>query len=188
LVAAALMVLVAPAGATTLTSPSGSNYTSSFKLASEGTLTFTDTIREWKCEWILEGKVEAHGSSVTAGGKVSTLTIPSLACLGGPISILSTGSLEFHTDSESADGNGIVTWVGFEMTIKYENLGVSCKYGTGAGAKLGTLTGSKSTGSNATVHVESFNLPRTGHSIFCGEGATMTGSFKVVTPSYLDVD
>jgi hypothetical protein len=188
LVAFALVAMLAFAGsatATTLTSPSGSTYTGAFKVVSEGEITLENPLGKFVCTWGQEGKVEAHGPAVTARGKISTATFTGCSVMR-PFSVLSPGSLEFHTDSESADGNGTVTLVGFEITIVFN--GVPCTYGTAAGLDLGTLTGSKTTGSKATIDTGSISIPRTAGSLLCGESAPLTGSFAVATPSYLDVD
>ena len=187
--AAALTAFAGSASATILTSPAGTTYTGTLKLASEGeiTLDHENGFPSYSCSWSLEGKMESHGAAATATSKPSTILLTGCTTANS-ISVLNRGTLEFHTDSEAANGNGTITWVGFQLTITYSALGVSCLYNTGAGITLGTLTGSKTTGSSATVDLNSVKLPRTGDSIFCGAAATMTGSFKVITPSYLDVD
>jgi hypothetical protein len=185
--AVALMAFAGTASATVLTSPAGTTYTGAVKVASEGEMTFDNELGQYGCEWTMEAKVESHGAAATAGGKIFNLG--RTGCTGNISSfVLRPGSLEFHTAGESADGNGTLTLVGFEIQINYEALGVTCRYGTGAGVSLGTLTGSKNTGSKATVDGSSPKVPKTQGGLFCGEFATLTGNFGVVSPTYLDVD
>ena len=66
--AAALMAFAGVASATTLTSPSGTTYTSTIKATSEGTTTLHNSslgIAVSCEESTVEGKVEKHGSGVT---------------------------------------------------------------------------------------------------------------------------
>jgi hypothetical protein len=181
----AMLVFSASAAATTLTSPSGSAYTGAFKVVSEGEISLENPIGKFVCNWGQEGKIEEHGPTVTARGKITSATFTECSVMR-PFSVLSAGTLEFHTDSQSADGNGTVTLVGFTITINFN--GVPCTYGTGAGLDLGTLTGSKTTGAKATIDTGSVAIPRTAGSLLCGESASLTGSFAVASPTYLDVD
>lgn len=188
LAVAATALLTGTASATTLTSPANTTYTGAVKLVSEGQMTLhNEFLAPFNCSWSLEGKTESHGAAVTAGGKVVAITMTNCTSTQS-ISVLNPGSLQFHTDTESADGNGDFTLVGFELSLFYPAVGLTCKYGTGTGISLGTLTGSKTTKSNATVDGSSPQIPVVGSSIFCGKFGTLTGSFQVSTPTYLDVD
>lgn len=188
LIASALAALLAFAGgasATTLTSPAGTVYTGTVKVVSEGEITIENPVGKFPCLWSQEGKVDQHGSTATARVPIASTVLTFCTNATFP-TIVSQGALEIHTDAETADGNGRVTLVGFGVTVN--RLGIICTYETGAGVDIGTLTGSKTTGSNATIEVAGAAIPKTGGGLLCGETATMSGSFSVASPSYLDVD
>jgi hypothetical protein len=183
LVVAALTVCAGTATATTLTSPSGTPYTSTLKAESEGELTlhYPSVGISVSCEdSTLEGKIERHGNGVTAGGKLNNLTLT--ACGNNHVTILSMGSLEVHATS---GGDGTVTSTGAAITKQSTEIGISCTFQTN-GTHIGTLIGSSST--NARIVINSAVLPRTGDSFFCGSSGVLTGSLKITTPSTLLVD
>ena len=189
LAAAAFMALAASASATTVTSPSGTVYTSTMKAASEGTTTLHNSSLGVSVSCTassVEGKVQNHGSGVTASGSISSLTFT--GCGADTVTVLKAGSLEVHDKTGGNNFDGTLTSVGAEITIKNGATGVSCTYTTGTGTDIGTLTGSVSTGGNATLDIESATIPRTGDSILCGSKGQWTGSYKVTTPSTLLVD
>jgi hypothetical protein len=175
---AALMAFAATASATTLTSPSGTTYTSTIKASSEGATSLEGAFVTVTCQKSnVEGKVEKHGSGVTAGGNISTLTFTEC---NFPTTVVKKGSLEIHS---AGSGNGTLTGSGSEISIE-TSLG-TCVFTTSS-TKLGTLTGS--TSKNATLDIESAAIPRTGGSFLCGSSGTWTGSYSVTTPSTLTVD
>ena len=173
--AAALMAFAGTASATTLTS-SGSTYTSSIVAESEGKTSLDGTFTTVTCEEsVVKGSVENHGSGVTAGGNISSLTFSKC---NFPVSVKKAGSLEVHATS---GGNGTLTSSGAEITI--ETSIANCIFTTSS-TDIGTLTG----GTPATLDIASSAIPRTGHSVFCGGSGTWTGSYKVTTPGNLTVD
>jgi hypothetical protein len=194
--AAALIVVslaanAVPATATTLTSPAGTTYTSTLSLVSEGPF-ILHAFETFRCESsTFEGKVEGHGEWTTATAKVS-----SMAWLGcnHAFSVLNRGSLEVHTDSASADGNGTLTWTGAELGIKWVTIfgSFDCLY-TLSNVNLGTVTGSKSTGGTATAGGGATKISVDG-GIFCQvsepeiKNEWTSPSYKIRTPDYLDVD
>ena len=181
---AALSAFAAPASATTITSPLGVPYTNTIKLASEGEILLDNEFGflPMRCEWTLEGKVESHGGGLTAKGNFSSVTI---GCTDKVVAnVLNKGSFEIHWIGESS---GTVTLVGLEVTMTHP-AGFICTFGAGAGIDLGTLTSTFITGGNATIDATGAKIPRTGHSAFCGAETTVTGSFKVVTPTTLYLD
>ena len=183
-----LLAMAGPASATTVTSPSGTVYTSTMKAASEGTITLHNSSLGVSVSCTassVEGKVQNHGSGVTASGSISSLTFT--GCGADAVTVLKAGSLEIH-EKQGGNGYGTLTSVGAEITIKNGATGVSCTYTTGTGTDIGTLTGSGSTGGNATLDIESATIPRTGDSILCGSKGQWTGSYKVTTPSTVVVD
>ncbi|MGN6258585.1 MAG: hypothetical protein ACTHN3_12690 [Solirubrobacterales bacterium] len=183
-------VLTATASATQLTSPEGTIYTSTFAAESEGEFAQENKSIGLRIECLaaFEGKIESHGTSVTASGKLSKLTFTS--CTNGYVyTVLKLGSLEIHTDgsdTSGTSGNGTVTWSGAELT-SHTPLGFSCTFTT-SGTDIGTLTGSKSTGSTATLDLNSAVISRTGDSALCGTSSVWNGSFRFVTPDTLNVD
>jgi hypothetical protein len=173
--AAALMSFGGTASATTPTSPSGTTYTGTVHLhfgrtELHGPFT-TISCGTWTFHW----KWESHGASVTAGGKISSININEC---NYPVKVLKAGSLEVHG---TGGGNGTVTWSGGEITI--ETSIANCIFTT-SNTDIGTLTG----GTPAKLDVNSAAIPRTGHSFFCGSGATWTGSGTVLTPGTLLID
>jgi opacity protein-like surface antigen len=184
--AAAMMAFAATASATTLTSPSGTTYTSSIHGSSEGATTLHGPVDITCEESTVEGKVEQHGADpITAGGKISKLTFSK--CGSNDVTVLKPGSLEIHTDkSGTADGNGTLTSSGASILI-HTSLGFDCEYTTSS-TDIGTVKGSKNTGGKATLSIDSVSIPRTGGSFFCGSSAEWTGSYVVDSPTYLDVD
>ncbi|MGN6256684.1 MAG: hypothetical protein ACTHN3_02895 [Solirubrobacterales bacterium] len=190
LAAAALMAFAGSASATTLTAPEGTTYTSTIEATSEGHVILENSSIGLKveCNSTVEGKVESHGTTVTAVGNISTLDFTN--CTNGyVVTVLKKGSLEVHTDGETVTGNGTLTGSGQEVTI-HTPLGFSCTYAT-SGTDLGTVTGYTNvspTSEHATLDINSVTIPRTNDSALCGSGAFWKGSYKVNTPTKLWVD
>lgn len=155
-------------------------YTSTIAAASEGHVTLNNPIAKVECASTLEGKVESHGAGVTVKGNVSTLSFSS--CTNSwHVTTVSAGSLEVH---ETGTGDGTLTSSG--ATVEATRLGVTCRYATSSTA-IGTLTGSFTTGTNATIDL-SGSIPFHSGSGLCGAGAVgWTGSYVVTTPSLLAV-
>lgn len=187
--AAALMAFVGTASATQLTSPSGTVYTSTIS-ATAGVTELHGSFVTVKCnKSSVSGSVEGHGTSVTAGGLISTLTFSEC---NFPVTVKKAGSLEIHTEYTTeedghktqkltANGNGTLTSDGAEITIQTSI--ANCIFTT-SGTDIGTLTG----GTTAKLDINSAAIPRTGHSVFCGSSGTWTGSYTVNTPDTLLVD
>jgi hypothetical protein len=179
---AALMAMAGTASATTLTSPKGSTYTSNIVATSEGNVTLTSVFGGFGAVTCSHseviGKVEKHGTGVTVSGKISSLTFT--GCTGGEVTspVATPGSLEIHNISGSP--NGLLTSSGAEIIIHKTAFG-TCTFKTGTGTSLGTLTGSTTTGGNATLDISAV-IPSA-----CGNG-TWEGSYKVLSPAFLDVD
>jgi hypothetical protein len=172
----ALLASTAGASANTLTSQIGTPYTGTIKAQSEGTILLHGPFTTVSCESTIEGKVEQHGAGVTVAGKVASLAF---AKCNYPVKVLNAGSLEIHA---LAGGKGTVTSSNAEITI--ETSIAICLFKT-SGTDIGTLTDSSITGENARLDIEGASIPRTGHSFFCGSSGTLTGSYKVTTPSAL---
>jgi hypothetical protein len=182
----ALAAFVASASATTATSPKGTVYTGTYRALAEGTTSLDGTFVTVSCGASeVEGKVEQHGAGVTTTGKISKLTFSEC---NFPVTVIKTGTLEAHaTKVESNNADGTLTSTGFEVSIE-TSVG-KCIFSTnGTDVGTGSLTGSSTTGGNATLDVKSASIPRTGGSFLCGSSGTWTGSYKVVTPSTLYID
>jgi hypothetical protein len=181
--AAAFMAMAATASATILTSPTGTTYTSKIVAEAEHPpgVTLHGSFTSVNCtNSLVEGNVEKHGAGVTAGGIVSKLTFTNC---NFPVKVLKNGSLEIHPINCNAAKycTGTLTSTGAEVTI--ETSIASCIFAT-ASTDLGTLTGTDDTKGHATLDI-SAEIPRTGHSFFCGSKGIWTGSYTVKTPSSL---
>jgi hypothetical protein len=170
------------ASAATPTSPAGTTYNGKFHASSEGHVTIHNSIVNIECSSTLEGTVEAPGGSEPVAIPLSSLTFT--GCTNEWVAdVISPGKLEIHSIAGSK--NGTVTWSG--ATFTFTRASLECRYKTEA-TDIGTLTGSKATGATATLDI-SGALIREGGSFLCGGStANFTGSLKVGTPDYLDVD
>ena len=153
-----------------------------FFAQSEGALTLHLPFGNINCSPSIEGRIENTGSST------ETVTILVTKVEAIPCVVIMDGRLLLHTDANDSvgnSGNGTVTWSNFEFTI--ESSGFHCKFSTN-NTDLGTVTGSKTTGSRAVIDVAA-QIPRTGgrSGAFCGSTAEWTGSLRIETPSSLIV-
>jgi hypothetical protein len=175
--AAALMAFAGTASADSVTSPTGTTYTSTIQTAAEGHTVLDNPIAKIECASTTEGKVEGHGAGKEVAGKFSSFTFSN--CTDGwHVTITLLGGWVIHWGSGYF---GIYRSTGLQIVAT--RFGVECRYQT-SNTNLGTVTG----GSPATVDV-SASIPFHSGSAFCGSGATAwTGSYKVNTPSSLFVD
>lgn len=175
IVAAAFTALTAPASATTPTSPEGTTYTGTVKGESSN-VTLDGAFVTVQCgHTTAEASVSQHGPSVTAGSKVTSLT---LSECNYNVTVSSGGTTEVHA-------NGAYTSTGISATV-HTSVG-SCVFTTNA-TRLGTGTDTEATGGNAEIDFESAKIPRTGGNFLCGASGTLTGSFTVTSPSTLFLD
>ncbi|MGN6254705.1 MAG: hypothetical protein ACTHO8_06945 [Solirubrobacterales bacterium] len=153
------------------------------KAVSEGKTVFDEPFGNLECEVTLEGHTENTGSA-TETIKIPLTTLTFTNCGGDTVSVLHAGSLEVHW--KEGGNNATLTWTGAEITVVH--LGTHCIF-TPINTPIGTLTGSASTGSNATLDISAF-IPRTGGNsgAFCGSSMPWTGSYKFTTPSTLNID
>ncbi|MGN6254286.1 MAG: hypothetical protein ACTHO8_04810 [Solirubrobacterales bacterium] len=192
--AGALMAFVGvgSASATTLTCPSGTACPAgtTIKSVSEGKAVLDAPFGNVECESTVEGHTtttkeqEEHKETPRAGvndGPITSLKWSN--CGGDTVTTLATGSL---TIESAGSNNGTLKSTGSSVTVIH--LGVHCIYET-SGTTLGTVTGSSTTGGNATLDIKA-TIPRTGGNggAFCGTSAPWTGSYKVTSPTSLDVD
>lgn len=181
---AAAVALLAPTttSATQLTSPSGTVYTGTVQ-AQSGTLEWHGSFTTITCgESAMTGSVESHGSGVTTKVKLSSVTYSKC---NFAFKVLKAGTLEIHTDNSTVnDGDGTITWSGMELT--YETSIANCLFTT-SNTDVGTVTGSDTENAKWDI-LPGTAIPRTGHSVFCGSSANLTGSYTITTPSTLTVD
>ena len=183
--AIAVPALAATASATTITSE-GSAYTGSIHAVNEGGVVLHGPIDITCNNSTVAGSVEQHGSSTTASGKISTWVFNECNS-GNDVEVQKAGEVIVHTQGESSNGNGTVTVSGSEVKVRVTSLAIDCVYGT-ENTDLGTLTGSATTGSTATLDADTSAVPRTGGSIFCGSSGELTAAYNVTTPANLNVD
>lgn len=185
-VAAALMALVVAgtASATTLTGSGGATLGSGTTISAEneGTVTLHPPIGDIECR---ESKVSgqtanAGGAGVEVKGSIESLSFSSC---NATVTVLAKGELAVKGIGSN---NGSLTSSGTEVTVEF--VGFHCIFKT-SGTGLGTVTGSATTGGNATLDI-SATIPRTGgrSGAFCGSTAQWTGAYKVTSPNPLNID
>src|SRR6188472_738319 len=147
--AAALMSLAASAGATTLTSPTGTPYTGELVATSEGHVVLKNTGAgiTIECSSQAKGNIESHGTGLTASGKLTSLLwgekegVYEGKCTNGwHVTTVALGELEVHW---SAEHEGTVT--AKNATVSATKFGLVCNY-AGNNLHIGTLTDSHATG------------------------------------------
>lgn len=189
LMALSLMALFAAfagsAPATILTSPQGVTYKGAIRAEAPEGIAFHGpvTVGCKKSTW--EAEIENQGSGVTATGKFKNLTFTE--CGSATISVIDLGTLEIHTDTASANGNGIMTSSGAEITslLHYAFLGtIHCITET-ENTPIGTITGSTTTEGPAETDPGPIPDPT---DAFCSESVELTSNYTITTPSYLDID
>jgi hypothetical protein len=176
--AAALMAFAGTASADSVTSPTGTTYTSTLKASAEGHAVLDNPIAKIECASTVEGKVEKHGAGIPASGNISGLTFSN--CTDSwHVTVVAAGSLSVSGSSGSYNGDVFSNGA----TVEATRFGISCRYLT-TNTTVGTATG----GTPATMDI-SASIPFHSGSVFCGTGATAwTGSYTVGTPGSLFVD
>ena len=181
----ALMAFAGSASATILTSPAGTTYTSTIKATSTETSLDGVFVTVTCAHSAVEGKVERHGASVTAEGKVNSLTFSSC---NYPTTVKKAGSLEIHTQNEggAANNNGTLTSTGAEIEIA-TSVG-TCIFTTSIFTPDATDLGRVTGGTTAKFDITAATIRRTGGNILCGWEGEWTGSYTINTPDTLLVD
>jgi len=182
----------APSG-TTLTSSTGTIFGigTHLQAKSETSITFdmSSPLNVPCKESIIEGALtKAGGSETTPVDSITSLTF--FECNNSTVTVLNGGTLEFFTNTATADGNGTVTGNGAEITLLTHNIfgTLHCIYLT-ENTNLGTLTGSKNReGKTATWALNEAPLSLNATDFGCGTEPKLTGSYTFTTPDYLDVD
>jgi hypothetical protein len=179
--AAAMMAFAASASATTVTGPNFKTNgepttlvereTPVIHAVSEKEVELHNAIVNIKCESTVEGKVETHGSGITAEGKISVLNF--FNCTDEwVVDVKANGSLIVHY---TEGNNGTLTSTGARVIAT--RAGLECIYETNA-TDIGTVTGEKGANGEATLDI-SAEIPRVGGSFLCG------GAFAKWTGSYI---
>lgn len=153
---------------------------------SEGNVTFDTPFGNIVCgASTFQAETKNTGSSTeTVQAAVSTLTFSS--CGSNTVEVLASGNLEIHTEGSNKNNNGTVTWTGMRVTVIH--LGVHCFIETN-NTDIGKLTGSATTGVNATLDLGGNVAIAEGLGDgLCGTSAPWTGSYRVTTPGVLNVD
>jgi hypothetical protein len=187
---ATLMMLVGAgtASATTVTCPAGTACPAgvSITATSEGKVVLDAPFATIECMSTAEGHTTntTETPGVSAGVNDGPITrLEWTNCGSDTVNTLATGSL---TVESAGSSNGTVKSTGAKVTIVH--LGFHCIYETNA-TNLGTVTGTSTTGANATLDIKA-TIPRTGGNsgAFCGSSAPFTGSYEVTSPTFLDFD
>ena len=177
------LAITGSASATELTNatemlPSGATITAE----SEGPVTFQGVAAvECKGSSISGKTSNTGGATETVKENIETLTFTGCS---STVSVLSKGTLEFHTAGASPNGNGTLTSSSAELTILAG--GIGCIYKTSS-TDVGLVTGSATTGKTAALDIEA-SLSKSGGSFLCPSTAKMTGIYKVTAPDTLNVD
>lgn len=127
----------------------------------------------------IHATIEDHGAGKPVSAGISSLTFSNC---GYVMTVEEKGKLEAHAVSPT--GNSTLTSIG-AIWWMHTSVG-ACKFETGSGTHIGTLTGSNSVG-KAVLDINSAKIPRTGGSFLCGSSATWTGSYTVVSPTSFEV-
>ncbi|HEY6730127.1 MAG TPA: hypothetical protein VI039_03790 [Solirubrobacterales bacterium] len=168
----------ATASATVVYTSEGAIYTGPIKAEASGAITLHGIASVQCNKSLLEAEIETHGESVTAGGKVTSLTFSEC---NQHVTVVSKGTLEFHATS---GGNGTITSSGAKVTVQFTTIfgNVHCVFGT-SNTDFGSLTASASESGNAAFDIDSLSIPVVEGSFLCGSSGEVTGSYKVTTPT-----
>lgn len=187
LLALAVIATMASAGsatATILTSPAGTPFTGDFHAASEGHLRIPTDISAIECNWTLKAEVRGHGTERPVEALVEELFVT--GCTNEwTAKVTNLGELKITPLLGGPDGT--VTWLGATVTFTgWGTFGThTCNFTIVA--DVGRITGSTTTGSTATIDVLG-ELTRESGSYLCRDKPTISGSLKVESPDFLDVD
>jgi hypothetical protein len=182
LAAVALTTCVGVASADKFTAPTGTTYTSTIKTSSEGKFSLHGPFVSIECnKSSFEAKAEKHGLTLDAGGPISSLTFSECTF---PLKVLKPGSFDVN---EEGGGKGDFQLFGTELTA--ETSIANCLWtAASGGSTVGSFTGTSVKNGHALIDFSTGEIPRTGHSVFCGSVGYLVGTYKVTTPTELTVD
>ncbi|HEU4462904.1 MAG TPA: hypothetical protein VFR75_09960 [Solirubrobacterales bacterium] len=174
----ATLASAASASATVVTTTTGgAAATPTFHAVnSGGHITLANPIVNISCSSTAEGKIESHGESTTATGKLSNLTFT--GCTNSwHVTVVTAGSIEIHW---TTGHDGVLTSSGAK--VDNTRLGITCVYGT-SNTKIGTIKG----GNPAVLQIEaSIPILTEESSSLCGSGnAKWEGQYAFTTPLYV---
>ena len=185
--AMALMAFVGAgtASATTLTGVGGSilKSGSTITATNEGTVTLTTSFKNIECTHSEVSGKTTNETGTAVEGKVEVLTFDGVC--NCEVKVLKKGTLSITWISGS---NGTLKSSGAEVTASCSSIfgNVHCIYATN-GTDLGTLTGSGTTKSTATMDIASADIPRLPTSGLCDESANWDAKYEVNSPDELNV-
>src|SRR5690349_18307032 len=174
-ISAALMALAGSAAATTVTTTTGgAASTPTIHAVNEGGhVKLANPIANIECSSTVEGKVENHGTGVTASGAFSRVEFT--GCTNSWHWTSHPGKWEVHWITAHT---GLTTWSNGYFTIT--RLGITCNYGTN-NTTMGSITG----GATATIKLEASIRLVAGSSGLCGSGnASLSGSLVTTSALY----
>jgi len=190
--AAAFMAFAGSAFAvTTVTSPTGTAYgtgaANPIVAEGEGHVTLDNPIASIPCQSSVSGHLKENAAS-PANGPITGLSfgVEGVCTNSWHVTVVSGGELELVADATGAEKTGTLYSQG--ATVEATRFGVTCRYATSTTTKIGTATGTNTTGATATLDIVA-SIPFHSGSFLCGEGATTwTGSYKVTGPDSLWID
>jgi hypothetical protein len=178
LAAVAVMAFAGTAAATKITSPTGTTSTAAGKVEAEGHLVFDNPIAKIECAASAQSQIESHGAGVPAKGNLTSLTFTNCTNSWHVTTVTAGSSSINHTSGY----NGTLS--SGAATIEATRFGILCRYATGGGTSIGTIT----SGSPATVDLAAA-IPFHSGSALCGEGTTtLTGTLKGSTSTGMFID
>jgi hypothetical protein len=129
------------------------------------------------------GGLEGATSNTGGEGQAVGLEVVSLTWSGCSFTTdtLATGNLSIKWSSGL---NGTVSGAGMTWTVKYA---VSCRYGTGAGTTLGTITGTSETSKHATIDINAVLSEQEPKSAFCPDSTRWKATYAVTSPTGLNI-
>lgn len=174
--AAAMMAFAGSAAAAPqLTSPAGTEYTGVMDASVEESVLLEAGPFEVTCtEGTVKGNVTTNNETHAAGA-IEELTFGN--CNAEVVTTITNGSLTLKDDEVFAISNAV--------TVR--KFGISCIYGGAAspGTRVGTLTDSSVTGTNATMDIEASLVKKPNSGFLCVEGANWIGNYTVTSPNPL---
>jgi hypothetical protein len=124
------------------------------------------------------------GAEATVSGTTLSVALPNCGCGSNEVT---NGTFEVH--SIPGTSNGTLTGSGFTWTMNCNSpFGkYVCRYITGTNKDFGTLTGSNSTGSTATVDISTTLTKEEPSSGLCYEVIAFRATYVVTAPDVLNV-
>jgi hypothetical protein len=120
-------------------------------------------------ESTVKGKTSAESGSPLEG----TIEVLTFGGCSTTVDVLAKGSLSIE---KTGTNEGSVSGKGSEVTVNI--FGVSCTYGTGAGTKLGTITG----GAAPVLNIAAVGLTKVAGGFLCPSNAGWDATYTVTEP------